>query len=111
MGEDADGTPLALAWIAGRPRAYNLELMQLEHAPSASAALALAPTLGMPPQNLLVADHAGHIGWSIAGNSIPLRNGIDPLLPSDWSTPGSGWQGRSEEHTSELQSLMRRSYA
>jgi penicillin amidase len=92
MGKDADGTPLALAWIAGQPRGYNLELMQLEHMPDVPAALALAPKLGMPPQNLLVADSAGHVGWTIAGNSIPLRAGIDPLLPSDWSKPGSGWQ-------------------
>jgi len=93
MGQDADGTPLALAWIGGRPHGYNLELMQLEHATDAAAALDLAPRLGIPPQNLLVADRAGHIGWTIAGNSIPLRVGIDPLLPSDWSRPGSGWQG------------------
>ncbi|RCS30480.1 penicillin acylase family protein [Rhodanobacter denitrificans] len=93
MGEDADGTPLALAWIGGRPHGYNIELMQLEHATDVAAALDLAPRLGMPPQNLLVADRAGHIGWTIAGNSIPLRAGIDPLLPSDWSKPGSGWQG------------------
>jgi penicillin amidase len=58
-----------------------------------SSALNLAPRLGMPPQNLLVADSSGQIGWTIAGNSIPLRAGIDPLLPSDWSQPGSGWQG------------------
>ncbi|MGY3039400.1 penicillin amidase [Rhodanobacter sp. TND4EL1] len=93
MGVDIDGTPLALAWIADQPRAYNIELMQLERTPSVSKALDLAPTLGMPPQNLLVADSAGNIGWTIAGNSIPLRVGIDPLLPSDWSKPGSGWQG------------------
>ena len=93
MGKDTDGTPLALAWIAGRPRAYNIDLMQLERTPDVASALALAPTLGMPPQNLLVADSRGNIGWSIAGNSIPLRAGIDPLLPSDWSAPGSGWQG------------------
>ncbi len=93
MGEDTDGTPLALAWIGSRPHGYNLELMQLEHATDVAAALDLAPRLGMPPQNLLVADRAGHIGWTIAGNSIPRRAGIDPLLPSDWSKPGSGWQG------------------
>jgi penicillin amidase len=93
MGKDIDGTPLALAWIADLPRGYNLDLMQLEHTPDVSTALNLAPRLGMPPQNLLVADSAGHIGWTIAGNSIPLRVGIDPLLPSDWSTPGNGWQG------------------
>ncbi|MFC5435611.1 penicillin acylase family protein [Rhodanobacter umsongensis] len=93
MGEDADGTPLALAWIGGRARGYNVELMQLERATDVAGALDLAPRLGMPPQNLLVADSAGHIGWTIAGNGIPLRAGIDPLLPSDWSKPGSGWQG------------------
>ena len=93
MGKDVDGTPLALAWIAGRPRGYNLELMQLEHTPDVASALNLAPQLGMPPQNLLVADSAGNIGWTLAGNSIPLRAGTDPLLPSDWSQSGSGWQG------------------
>ena len=93
MGKDTDGTPLALAWIGGKAHAYNVELLQLEHAPNVHSALDLAPTLGMPPQNLLVADSAGHIGWTLAGNSIPLRSDFDPSLPSDWSTPGSGWQG------------------
>lgn len=93
QAKDTDGTPLALAWIADRPRAYNLDLMQLERATSVSAALDLAPTFGMPPQNFLVADSSGHIGWSIAGNSIPLRSSFDPLLPSDWSQPDTGWLG------------------
>ena len=93
MGMDVDGTALALAWIGDRPRGYNLSLMQFERTRDVPAALALAPQLGMPPQNLLVADSAGHIGWTIAGNSIPLRSGFDPLLPADWSRPGSGWQG------------------
>jgi penicillin amidase len=93
MAADTDGTPLALAWIGDMPRAYNLELVQMEHIASVKAALDLAPSLGMPPQNLLVADSAGHIGWSIAGNAIPLRGGIDPLVPSDWSQAGSGWIG------------------
>ncbi|SFS19716.1 penicillin amidase [Dyella sp. OK004] len=93
LAKDADGTPLALAWIADLPRAYNLEMMQLEHATSVTAALDLAPRMGMPPQNLLAADSAGNIGWTVTGNSIPLRTGFDPLLPADWSQPGTGWQG------------------
>ncbi|HEY8682675.1 MAG TPA: penicillin acylase family protein, partial [Rhodanobacter sp.] len=93
MGKDVDGTPLALAWIGNRPHGYNVKLMQLEHMPDVPAALNLAPTLGMPPQNLLVADSAGHVGWTLAGNSIPLRVNVDALLPADWSKPGSGWQG------------------
>ncbi|HEV2538610.1 MAG TPA: penicillin acylase family protein [Frateuria sp.] len=94
LARDTDGTPLALAWIAHDPRAYNLGLMQLERAPSVAAALELAPTMGMPPQNLLVADREGHIGWTLAGNAVPLRApGSEPQRPADWSQPGSGWQG------------------
>ena len=94
LARDTDGAPLALAWIAQEPRAYNLGLMQLERAPDVAAALDLAPTMGMPPQNLLVADRAGHIGWTIAGNAIPLRPfGSEPQRPADGSQAGSGWQG------------------
>ncbi|HEX5306837.1 MAG TPA: penicillin acylase family protein [Dyella sp.] len=93
LAKDTDGTPLALAWTGDRPRGYNLALMQLERAPDVPHALDLAPTLGMPAQNLLVADSAGHIGWTVASNSIPLRRGIDPLVPGDWSRAGTGWVG------------------
>ncbi len=93
MGKDTDGTSLALAWIGDRPRGYNINVMQLEHTDSAHAALDLAPTLGMPPQNLLAADSAGHIGWTVTGNSMPLRKGFDPQLPADWSAADTGWVG------------------
>jgi penicillin G amidase len=93
LSKDTDGTPLALAWIGDQPHAYNLTLMQLERTDSVSAALGLAPTFGMPPQNFLVADSAGHIGWTIAGNSIPLRSGFDPQRPADWSQANIGWTG------------------
>jgi penicillin amidase len=93
LAKDVDGTPLALAWIGGLPRDYNVMQMGLERATDVTSALNLAAQIGMPPQNLLVADSAGHIGWTITGNSIPLRVGIDPMLPGDWSKPGSGWQG------------------
>jgi penicillin G amidase len=93
LAKDPDGAPLALSWIGNQSHGYNLALMQLEHATTVSAALDLAPTLGMPPQNLLVADSAGHIGWTIASNSIPLRSGFDPQSPADWSQPNTGWTG------------------
>lgn len=93
LAKDTDGTPLALAWIAQHPHSYNLNLMQLERATSANAALDIAPTMGVPPQNLLVADSAGHIGWTIAGNAIPLRTGFNPQQPADWSKSGTGWIG------------------
>jgi penicillin G amidase len=93
LSKDVDGTSLALAWIGDLPRDYNVLQMKLEQAVDVKSALDLASQIGMPPQNLLVADSAGHIGWTITGNSIPLRAGFDPQLPGDWSKPGSGWQG------------------
>src|SRR6185437_5136315 len=93
MGKAPDGTPLALAWTAQDPRAVNLNLMKLETADTVDQALALAPTIGIPPQNLVVADAHGNIGWSIAGSVIPVRAGYDPSVPADWSKPGTGWVG------------------
>src|SRR5690348_229848 len=91
--KDTDGTPLALAWIAQWPRALNLNLVKLENARSVQDALGWAPLIGIPPQNLVVADSRGNIGWSIAGSAIPQREGFDPLLPSNWSKPNTGWTG------------------
>lgn len=93
MARDTDGAPLALAWTAQDPRAVNLNLMKLETTDTVSQALALAPTIGIPPQNLVVADAQGNVGWSVAGSVIPLRAGFDPSVPADWSTPGTGWIG------------------
>ncbi len=93
MAKDVDGTPLALAWTAHLPRAVNLDLVKLEDARSVEDALGWAPLIGIPPQNLVVADAQGRIGWSIAGSAIPLRNGFDPSVPSDWTKPGTGWIG------------------
>lgn len=90
---DVDGTPLALAWIAQWPRALNLNLVKLESARSVQDALGWAPLIGIPPQNLVVADSRGNIGWSIAGSAIPLRAGFDPSLPADWTKPDTGWIG------------------
>jgi penicillin amidase len=93
LAHDVDGVPLALAWTAHRPRVLNLNLLQLELTKTAEEALALAPTIGMPVQNFVVGDSAGHIGWTLTGNAMPRRSGYDPSLPSDWSKPGIGWQG------------------
>jgi penicillin amidase len=93
LGEDTDGTPLALAWTALQPGALNTEIAHLDLAETVDEAIEIANRAGMPPQNFVAGDKAGNIGWTIAGR-IPKREGnYDPLLPSDWSAAGTGWNG------------------
>jgi len=67
-----DSEVYALRWIAHDTAAANMELLNLETIDSLDAALALAPTVGIPTQNLLVADNRGNIGWTIIG-PVPKR--------------------------------------
>ncbi len=93
VAKDADGTPLALAWTALQPGGLNLDFLRIATAETADEAIDIAHESGMPAQNFVVGDHAGNIGWSIAGK-IPKRIGdYDSQLPSDWSQPGMGWDG------------------
>jgi penicillin G amidase len=93
MAKDADGTPLALAWTALQPGGLNLNFLRMATAETVDEAMDVAHDVGMPAQNLVVGDHAGNVGWTISGK-IPKRIGnYDPELPSDWSQPGTGWDG------------------
>ena len=80
------------SWLAQRPSATNLNLIELERVTSTQAALALAPTIGIPHQNAVVGDRDGHIGWSIFGR-IPVDTGPQR------SAEDSGWTDRlSQPH-------------
>jgi penicillin amidase len=92
IGAADHGRALALRWVFQDPAALNFNLMALETAPDAPTALALAPDFGLPTQNLVVADHAGAIGWTIAGR-LPRRVGYDGRLPSVWSYGDRRWDG------------------
>jgi penicillin amidase len=76
IDEDHRGRARALRWIAHDPRGVNLRLALLEEAETVSAALAIAPTVGIPPQNFVVAGRGGSIGWTVAGR-IPRRTEDD----------------------------------
>jgi penicillin amidase len=62
------------AWLAQLPEATNLNLMELERASSVEEALAVAPEIGIPHQNAVLGDRAGHIAWTIFGR-IPQDTG------------------------------------
>jgi penicillin amidase len=82
---------IAISWIAHDPEALNLNLLRLETAADVLEALPIAATMGIPPQNFVVGDSGGNIGWTIAGR-IPAKNGLDAMVPADWSRE-DGWVG------------------
>ena len=99
VGSDGSGGLRALRWLAHEPEASNLRIMDLEAAHNVQEAIRIAHTVGSPPQNIMLADSAGNIAWTIMGR-IPRRVGYDPRLPAAWTAEGSGWQGwlRSDEY-------------
>jgi len=82
---------IAISWIAHHSHLMNLGIMQLETATTVEEALDIGNTIAMPPQNFVVGDEDGNIGWTISG-TIPVRGAYDPSLPADWSAE-HGWQG------------------
>ncbi len=74
IGEDHRHRPVALRWTAQYPEAVGWGLRFFETAGDVGEALDVAATTGIPPQNLMVVDSSGSIGWTIAGR-IPKRVG------------------------------------
>lgn len=92
IAEDGAGNLLAYRWMAHDTVATNLNIIELEQASSAREVLSMAPALGIPAQNLVVADHRGNIGWAVT-NNIPQRFGFSGEFVSDWSDGSKGWAG------------------
>ncbi|RZA20115.1 MAG: penicillin acylase family protein [Lysobacteraceae bacterium] len=69
-----DGHALALRWAAHLPGSLNLGLVDLPKAGDIAQALAIADRVGMPTQNLLLADRDGRIAWRLLG-PIATREG------------------------------------
>lgn len=91
VGKDADGRDLAVRWLGAEPGATNMRLAWLEQARTLEETMAVANGAGVPPQNFVVADRAGRVGWTLAGR-IQSREGYDPARPANWAE-GGGWTG------------------
>jgi penicillin amidase len=89
---DHRGRPLALRWTALDPGALDFRALDLEAAGSLDEALAAANRAGIPAQNFVCADAAGHIGWTIMGR-LPRRVGFDGQLPASWADGRCRWDG------------------
>jgi penicillin amidase len=92
IDRDHTGRRRALAWVALREAGLNASLYRMEAVRDLAEAQALAAEVGIPNQNLVAADAAGRIGWTIIGR-IPRRVGHDGAVPTSWADGTRGWDG------------------
>lgn len=92
IGTNHLGQLQALRWIAHQPGAVNLQVMELETAQDVDTALHIAPTCGVPVQNLLVGDRHGKLAWTLIGR-LPRRIGFDGRSPVSWADGSHKWDG------------------
>jgi len=91
LDKDHRGRRRALAWVALRDGGLRA-VTALERVRGLDEAQAIAPLVGIPHQNYVVADASGRVGWTIIGR-IPRRFGHDGRAPTSWADGTRGWNG------------------
>jgi penicillin amidase len=89
---DHRGREMAQRWVAHDPDVLAGDITAPERVRSVEEALERAAGLGIPAQNFVAGDTAGHIGWTIAG-PIPRRVGFDGSYPTSWADGTRRWDG------------------
>jgi len=92
IATDDQRRPLALRWVTHDPEATNLDLLDMEQAKTVNDGIAIAHRAGIPAQNIILADRAGDIAWTIAGR-VPKRVGYDGRVPVSWAFGDRKWDG------------------
>jgi penicillin amidase len=87
-----NGRGLVLRWTAHDAASTNLAFMDIESAASTAEAVAIAHRTGIPNENMIIADAAGDIAWTIIGR-VPKRVGYDGRVPVSWGYGDRHWDG------------------
>lgn len=81
LQDEADGSLLALRWVAQLPGAVKLDFADMAKAADLDTAFAVADRSGIPAQNLMVGDRSGRIAWRLIGarpqRAAGCRHGLD----------------------------------
>lgn len=90
--KDATGREYAQRWIAHDAARLASDTTRPERARTVDELIAAVAGLGIPNQNVTMADRTGQIAWTIGG-VIPRRVGHDGLAPQSWSDGSHRWDG------------------
>jgi len=90
--KDARGREYAQRWIAHDADAIASDTTRPERARTIEELMSAVAGLGIPNQNVTMADRSGRVGW-IIGGAIPRRIGHDGLTPESWADGSRRWDG------------------
>jgi penicillin amidase len=90
--KDARGREYAQHWIAHDAEALAADTTGPERARSVDEMINAIAGLGIPNQNVAMADKSGRIGWTIGG-AIPRRTGYSGMTPESWADGSKKWDG------------------
>jgi penicillin G amidase len=90
--KDARGREYAQRWVAHDASALASDITKPERARSVDDLLAAVEGLGIPNQNVTMADTKGQIAWTIGG-TMPKRVGHDGMTPESWADGKNRWDG------------------
>ncbi|MEE2908084.1 MAG: penicillin acylase family protein [Planctomycetota bacterium] len=96
VDEDHEGRPIAVSWTALKPEAVNINVLDMAGARTVQEAVEVLRGWYGPPQNVLLADRSGQIGWILTG-WLPARRGFDGRVPVSWADGSRGWDGPLDE--------------
>jgi penicillin amidase len=90
--KDAAGHEYAQHWVAHDPALLATDLSRPERTRTVEETMLAFAGLGLPNQNVTMADESGRIGWTVGG-AIPKRRGLDGFTPESWADGTRGWDG------------------
>jgi penicillin amidase len=90
--KDGKGREYAQRWIAHDADQLASDTTRPERARTVEELIDAIAGLGIPNQNVTMADRSGRIAWTIGG-AIPRRVGHDGLTPQSWSDGSRRWDG------------------
>jgi penicillin G amidase len=89
---DAKGREYAQRWIAHDAELLASDTTRPERARTVDQLIDAVAGLGIPNQNVTMADSTGRVAWTIGG-AIPRRVGHDGLTPQSWADGSHRWDG------------------
>lgn len=90
--KDARGREYAQRWVAHDAQSLSADITKPERARSVDDLWQAVAGLGIPNQNVTMADTSGRIAWTIGG-AIPRRIGHDGMTPESWADGTHRWDG------------------